>query len=252
VKRRPLLFDGCCGAGLAADGWVAAGYDVVGCDVNEQPNYPYAFMRGDILNVLSWQGGTWLEPFDVLAISPPCQDRTRAGTLRTAQGGASKYPDLLTPVLDLLRKWWNHKPWVVENVENVKDHKMDPQEGEYLVRLCGSAFEPRMVQRHRMFLSNRPLVGVDCDHSVFPIYEPTGKPKPWGIYHVPNDDLARAHREGRAKGSGGRTCLTKEHGAECMGLDRILPWNELKEGYQPAYSQFIGQQLMALEKAAAA
>lgn len=243
------LLDGCCGAGLAADGWVAAGYHVVGLDINYQPNYPYTFQKADILTALKRTG---LELFDVLAISPPCQDRTRAGTLRTAQGGKSKYGDLLTPVLELLRERWSHKPWVVENVENAKDHKMDPQKGEYLVRLCGSAFEPKMVQRHRMFLSNRPIVGVECDHSVFPVYEPTGKPKPWGIYHVPNDDIARAHREGRAKGSGGRTCLTKEHGAECMGLERILPWDELKEGYPPAYSRFIGQQLLSCVEAAAA
>lgn len=124
---------------------------------------------------------------------------------------------------------------------------MDPLPGEYLIRLCGSAFAPRMVQRHRMFLSNRPIVGVECDHSVFPIYEPTGKPKPWGVYHVPNDDIARAHREGRAKGSGGRTCLNAAHAAECMGVERALPWESLKEGYQPAYSRFIAQAIMEVE-----
>lgn len=236
----PPLLDLFCGAGLAADGWATEGYVPVGVDIHPRPNYPYEFHQADALKVL----GEWdLERFAVISASPPCQDRTRAGTLRTAQGGRSKYGDLLTPTLELLRSRWGHKTWVVENVENAKDRKMDPRPGEHLVRLCGSAFAPRQMQRHRMFLSNRPIAGVACDHSVFPIYEPTGKPKPWGIYHVPNDDIARAHREGRAKGSGGRTCLNAQHGAECMGLDRILPWEELKEGYQPAYSTFLARQI---------
>jgi hypothetical protein len=41
-----------CGAGMAADGYKQAGFDVVGWDVRHQPSYPYEFHRGSALDAL--------------------------------------------------------------------------------------------------------------------------------------------------------------------------------------------------------
>ena len=219
----PLL-DLFCGFGLAADGWKAAGFEPVGIDIEPQPDYPYEFHKADALEVLRY----WdLRDFAVITGSPPCQEHTRARHLRSAQGGESRYPDLLTPTLALLRLLQGGR-WVIENVPGAPGM-------EDAVTVCGSSFGLH-VQRHRLFLADRrtTIVGSTCDHSTFPPDPITGKPRPWGVYHVPGDSIPK----------GGRTCRDPAHAAECMGVTRGLPWRGLKEGYPPAYSEFIGRQIM--------
>lgn len=210
------LLDLFCGAGMAADGYHAAGFDeIVGVDINPQPDYPYTFVQDDALAVLSRL--PFLTLFDAVHASPPCQAHTRASHLRTAQGGTSKYADLLTPTLALLRTL--DMPWVVENVPGAPG--MDAAIVE-----CGSAYGLG-VRRHRLFLSNRWIQGSGCDHKA--------QGRPWGVYHVMGDQVPQ----------GGRTALTVEHGRSVMGVTRPIPWNSLKEGFPPAFSQHVGEQLLA-------
>lgn len=211
------LLDLFCGAGMAADGYAAAGFtDIVGIDINPQPDYPYEFIQTDAIGFLErvWFLG---EVSDAIHASPPCQMHTRAKHLRKAQGGESKYPDLLTPTLALLRELTI--PWVVENVPGAPG-----MEGAAIE--CGSAYGLG-VRRHRMFLSDAvPLIGSGCKHKE--------QGRPWGVYHVMNDQVPQ----------GGRTALNVEHGREVMGVTRPIPWNSLKEGFPPAYTEHIGRQLI--------
>lgn len=110
---------------------------------------------------------------------------------------------------------------------------MAPRPGEHLVRLCGSSFRLH-VRRHRWFLANFPLRQPPCAHDTFPIDPITGKPRPWGVYHVPSDNVP----------SGGRTARDAEHGRRVMGVYRTLPWDTLKEGFPPAYTAHIGADLV--------
>ena len=199
---------------MASDGYVSAGFDVEGVDLNPQPNYPYFFIQRDALALLSTD---YPEAFDVIHVSPPCQAHTRAKHLRDAQGGSSKYSDLLTPTLELLRQRWSHKVWVAENVSG------SPGMEDAAVE-CGSAYGLG-VRRHRLFLSNRTLVDSGCRHKE--------QGRPWGVYHVMGDSIPK----------GGRTAMNLEHGLEVMGVERVIPWNSLKEGFPPAYTEHVGRQL---------
>lgn len=194
-----ILWDLCCCAGTGADGYAAVfgASALCGFDVTEQPDYPYRFERADALALLA---GDRPEQADALHTSFPCQILTTAGHLRTAQGGTSRYPDLLTPGLALLR--------------------------------------------HRLFLSNFPVrrppptgPGVygaaGCRHDTFPT-GPNGRPKPVGVYHVPGDKVP----------SGGHTARDAEHGRQVMGVARTIPWDRLKEGFPPAYTSWVGADLL--------
>src|SRR5690349_8375603 len=135
-----LLHDYCCCAGLGSDGYamVFGAQAIQGFDIEPQPEYPYPFQRADAMELL--KEGHHLQA-DASHWSWPCQIHTTAGHLRTAQGGKSKYPDLLTPGLALLRAQPNPKPWIVENVEDNQGKVraiMAPREGESLIVLCGS------------------------------------------------------------------------------------------------------------------
>jgi len=210
------LLDLFCGAGMASDGYAAAGFtEIVGVDINPQPDYPYTFVQDDAVAVLGRK--PFLSLFDAIHASPPCQAFTRASHLRTAQGGVSKYSDLLTPVLALLADV--ETPWVVENVPGAPGMTGAAVE-------CGSAYGLG-VRRHRLFLSNRPLVSSGCDHKA--------QGRPWGVYHVPADNIP----------DGGRTARNVEHGLEVMGVTRPIPWNSLKEGFPPAYTEHVGTQILA-------
>lgn len=226
------MLDAYCGAGIGADGW-AKHFTMHGVDLYPQPSYPYIFTQANALVILVQQGPT----HDAISASPPCQLFTRAKHLRDAQGGASRFTDLLTPTIGVLRnnRQVRDIPWVVENVPGAQS-LMYPREGESLIELCGSMFGLG-VQRHRLFLSNRRLRRPGpCMHSQFPIDEESGKPRPWGVYHVPSDSIP----------AGGRTARDVEHGKEVMGVkaERDVTWEELKEGYPPAYSEWIGSQLL--------
>lgn len=223
-----LLLDACSCAGLGADGYVAAGWSVVCLDNDERAlkHNPHHVIFGDAMRLLTDPG--FLRQFDAIHASFPCQGYTAARQLAIAQGKGHgpRTVDLLLPGLELLRAWGG--PFIVENVERSPIKQMPH------VRLCGSQFGLK-VQRHRLFHSNVRLYGPEgCDHSTFEPDPVTGKPRPWGVYYAKGDSIP----------SGGRTCLTVQHGMECMGVEREVPWKYLCEGLPPVYTQHLGKQLL--------
>lgn len=242
------VHDHCCCGGLGSDGYAAVlgAAAVRGSDLEPQPDYPYPFEQRDAMEELA-EGPTPGVTFHHW--SWPCQIFTTAGHLRTAQGGESKYLDLLTPGLEVLRTdaRWADVPWVIENVDDNQGKVraiMAPRDGEHLITLCGSMFGLQ-VQRHRLFLANFPLrqpeptgPGVygqlGCRHDTFPVDPASGRPRPWGVYHVKGDNVP----------SGGHTARDEEHGRQVMGSHRSLPWAKLKEGFPPAYTSWVAADLL--------
>ncbi|WP_199834599.1 MULTISPECIES: methyltransferase domain-containing protein [unclassified Streptomyces] len=135
--RRPnglRVLDLCCGAGGLSMGYYLAGFDVVGVDINPQPNYPFTFHRADALTFP-------LDGFDLIHASWPCEHYANVTKWR---GSQADHPDLIVPGRDRLMT--SGIPWVIENVpETAKAGILRP---DYL--LCGSQFGLRM-RRHRIF-----------------------------------------------------------------------------------------------------
>jgi hypothetical protein len=69
MSRRPLMKDVCCGNGGWTKGFLAEGWDSIGYDIEEQPNYPGEFRRRNILDMTAAD----LFDADFVAVSTPCQ-----------------------------------------------------------------------------------------------------------------------------------------------------------------------------------
>jgi len=226
-----MLLDAFSCAAIGADGYRAAGWEVV-CLDNDQRALAHAraggyeTVHGDALALLEDAG--FMAQFDAVHASPPCQlfSATRRLAIAQGKGTGKRAVDLLHPTIDLFDGL--DTPWVIENVER------SPLRGRAgVVRFCGSSFGLR-VQRHRLFLSNVALVGPECDHSRFELDPISGKPRPWGVYYAKGDNIP----------SGGRTCLTLEDGMAAMGVTREVPWKYLCEAIPPAFTEAIGRQLL--------
>lgn len=218
---RPRLLDLFCGAGGAAMGYYRAGFDVFGVDIEPQPRYPFEFQQMDALAVLADERNAYhWATFDAIHASPPCQ---RWSDLAKRNGNAERWPDLIGPTRQLLTG--APVPWVMENVEGAP--LIDP------ITLCGVSFSELRVIRHRLFESNVPLEA------------PTHKPHPLVFTH----DKRKAHY-GRldqdtafvqVTGGGNATVANKR---DAMGID-WMTGAELNEAIPPAYTKFIGEQLIA-------
>lgn len=233
---KPRLLDLFCGAGGAAMGYHRAGFEVVGVDIKPQPHYPFEFCEGDAMQVLAGLAGygeEWTEiidpdiSWDVIHASPPCQ----AFSVATPEAHRASHPDHLTPTRSYLRHidhLRGHQPYVIENVPG------SPIIGS--VMLCGSSFglgiDSHQVRRHRYFETNpQLLLAPPCQHD-----------------QRPTIDLA---------GGGGNTDKSKRRykgsvaeRREASGMD----WanrDEIAQAIPPAYTEWIGRQLIAtLERAA--
>jgi len=146
TRARPRLLDLFCGAGGASMGFAMAGFEVVGVDLEPQPNYPFEFHQADaleFLDAIDVHGNGWDGWFDAIHASPPCQ---RYANVTRWRGNADDHPDLLGVTLDALAD--RRTLWVVENVPEAIP---EPD-----LMLCGSMFN-LTVRRHRHFLSSVPL-----------------------------------------------------------------------------------------------
>ena len=129
---RPRLLDLFCGAGGAAMGYHRAGFEVVGVDLRNQPDYPFEFHQADAMTYP-------LEGFDAIHASPPCQAYSEATAWR---GSRANHPQLIVPTRERLMA--AGVPYVIENVAGARRELRNP------VRLCGSQFG-LPVQSHRYF-----------------------------------------------------------------------------------------------------
>lgn len=215
MANRPLLLDLFCGAGGAAMGYHRAGFDVIGVDVKPQPQYPFEFVQSDALRFLSGVTRNWC---DAVHASPPCQAYS---AMKTNWNARSDHPDLLPETRELLEI--TGLPYVIENVPGAP---MAPQ-----VMLCGSAFGlgtgEYQLRRHRWFELSDGLwmMSPPCQHDG-PVI---------GVYGDHGRDRRRTEGFGRY--------FTLDERKEAMGID-WMKRGELDQAIPPAYTEYIGRQLL--------
>lgn len=202
------LLDLFCGAGGAAVGYARAGFEVVGVDINPQPNYPFKFHQAD---ALAWVKEHWHE-FDAIHASPPCQ---RYSAMSNCRPGLNlDYPDLISSTRSALRD--SRLSWVIENVPG--SPLVDP------IELCGTMFGLELY-RHRLFESSVNLVAPHHpDHTL-----PASKAGHW--------------KPGTVMSVAGH-CAPVAKARQVMGIDWTTR-DELAEAIPPAYTEHIGKQLLA-------
>lgn len=208
----PVLLDLFCGAGGAAMGYHRAGFEVVGVDINPQPHYPFEFHQGDALEYLRALL-TFAEPtFIAIHASPPCQGYSAMSTCRP--GLADKYPRLIEPIREHLIR--SGLPYIIENVEG--SPLLDP------TVLCGFMFGLELY-RHRLFETNFPL--------------------PFIIHpeHLTLASKAGHWTPGTIMSVAGHIAPIG-HARSIMGID-WMNRDELAQAIPPAYTEFIGRQLMS-------
>lgn len=235
---KPRLLDLFCGAGGAGMGYSRAGFDVTGVDVSSQPKYPFKFIQADALDYVAQYG--WM--FDAIHASPPCQ----AHSIIT--------PDKSTHV-DLIpqTRFWLESigvPYVIENVYGAKKALRNP------VMLCGADFGLK-VYRHRLFESNILLM-------TFP-HQPHRDNTPRAGHGVSSNGFISitsggnslevkinptARRRSGVWGISGKGFVSIaghfsgiEYCRFAMGID-WMGKKELSQAIPPAYTEYIGQQLM--------
>jgi len=214
------LLDLFCGAGGAGRGYADAGARVIGMDIEDQPRYPFDFVRGDAMKVLrAFAKGGPPSTFDVIHASPPCHDHTPLA----ARSGEDGTGPLLGETIDLLERIG--LPYIVENVSNANMPNS--------IRLCGSSFG-LPVWRHRKFIVSPPLTLVPpCAHHLVP---------------APLDVTGTGSRRAgdRVDGGGGNSRKPRNlaEARDALGIDWMTR-RELSQAIPPAYTEWIGRQLLA-------
>ncbi len=119
------LLDLFCCAGGAGMGYHKAGFDVTGVDIKDQPNYPFTFIKNDVMEVL--QDKDFLSQFDVIHASPPCQGYSKAtkdDSVYVHYSQGKQTPKLIEPVRKVLIE--TGKYYIIENVVGAKNDLIEP------------------------------------------------------------------------------------------------------------------------------
>ena len=142
--------------------------------------------------------------FDAIHASPPCQ---RYSSMANIHQNSDTHPDLIAPTRDALEK--SGKLYVIENVEGAP-LRID-------LMLCGTMFGMSLA-KHRIFESSAPmpLLMPPCNH--INLYDP---------FH--GGEMARNERVKYAK---------------AQMIDWFMTREEVRNAIPPAYTEFIGKQLI--------
>jgi DNA (cytosine-5)-methyltransferase 1 len=217
LLSKPVIVDLFCCAGGAGMGYHRAGFEVIGVDIVPRPNYPFEFVKMDAIDVLKdivrgyqrWMVG--------IHASPPCQKDCTL-TKGTNAHLADKYVDLYDQTKELMEA--TGLPGVIENPRAQKD-----------MVLCGEMFGLGVI-RHR----NIELVNWSAPAPKHKTHRGRVRGYRHGVWY--DGPYIAAYGKGGGKGN-------VQEMQEAMGIDWTDVHEELTEAIPPAYTEYIGHQLMA-------
>lgn len=234
---RPKLLDLFCGAGGAGYGLYLAGFDVTGVDVSAQPHYPcneyMRFVQADAIEYALTHG--W--QYDAIWASPPCQGHS------TITPDKSRHIDLIPHTRYALE--CAGVPYIIENVMGAKKALRNP------VMLCGADFGLK-VYRHRLFESNVMLLVPKHIKHTIPSDDETvlTEAQQAALDLIIAQDARHVEKRGFHRYTGDTRFVTVaghitglEYCKMAMGID-WMPSKALVQAIPPAYSQYLGKQLM--------
>lgn len=213
MSGKPIMLDLYCGAGGAAKGYVDAGWDVVGVDINAQPDYPYEFHEADAIEFVLKHGGE----FQARHASPPCQ---ASSTLTTGTNQGRSYPQLIPETRAALGAVGG--PYVIENVLGAPIRRD--------ILLCGEMFDLAVI-RHRVF----ELGGWSGEQPEHKSHR--GRVRGWRHGNYYDGPYLAVYGSGGGKGSVAQW-------QDAMGIHWTSNRKSIAEAIPPAYTECIGRQLL--------
>lgn len=204
---KPRLLDLFCGLGGASQGYHLAGFDIVGVDINPQPDYPFDFHQRSAFT-------TATAGFDLIHASPPCQ-HDAAITKGTNAHLRHQYADLYGRTRAFLEA--AGKPYVIENPAARPD-----------IVLCGEMFNLGVLRHRRFEIGNW--------HAAQPEHKPhRGRVRGWRHGQYFDGPYVAVYGNG-----GGKASVTEIR--EAMGIDWSTDRAQLVEAIPPAYTHYLGGQ----------
>ena len=219
------LLDLFCCAGGASMGYSQAGFEVTGVDIKDQPSYPFKFIKGDVMEIL--KDKEFLGSFDVIHASPPCQgysNATKPDSVYVHYSQGKDTPKLIEPVRNALIN--TGKYYIIENVAGAKEYLIEP------FKLTGYMFN-MPIERTRYFECNFPVASLKS-------ITKRGYSKKYA------EDNGIDYRDMSVTGKSRR-----KGSIDVWRKVMDMPWAgrgwELTEAIPPAYTKYIGEQILKYE-----
>jgi DNA (cytosine-5)-methyltransferase 1 len=191
-------------------GYHRAGFEIVGVDIKPQPHYPFSFIQSDAMEFMD---DSMVMTFDAIHASPPCQAYSVAA--QSQRNSGKEYPDMLAATRARLQEIG--KPWVIENVPGA------PMRADFIICGCRVGLSLRRVRLFETSWNGFDLM-TPCHHTG-PVVSVVGHGTPsWVREQLGYNPTIADYRA-------------------AMGID-WMNRNELSQAIPPAYTEYIGRQLL--------
>lgn len=192
--------------------------EITGIDIEEQPNYPFNFIRANAIDYMALHGDIYTH----IHASPPCQKYSQSTAQFRKEGKV--YTDILTDITELIIK--SGKPGVIENVTN------SPVRPDIVLR--GDMFGLRVLRKRHFQLENWFMM---CP--MLPKKIGTVSDKDY-ITVIGKGSWSNSKKDRRHKPAWAKDMTIKQARGYAMGIDWMKDDYEFSEAIPPAYTRYIG------------